>query len=186
MISCLLFFQAGFAINGSFKGRVAYFYPQSHLLRDVYHHGGLEPQIEAAISVYNKLSVWANFSPFWRHGSSMGLNTPTSIQIYPLSAGLKYGFQVAKRTEFYLGVGPSFSWTILCDHSPYVQPRVVKTNWGVIGKSGIALHFDSGLFLDFFADYSYGKISPVVQEGVQSQSVNIGGLSAGLGLGVDF
>jgi hypothetical protein len=74
---------------------------------------------------------------------------------------------------------------LIKDQSPYVKQSIFKTGWGVTGKSGINF-FLKHAFTDVLVDYSYTYISSYPQEGVQSNSLNIGGLRAGLGLGVYF
>lgn len=184
-IFCFLSF-ALYAENYSFEGRVGYFLPASELIKDVYHNGGVEPEVEAAFTINNGFKVWANFSAFYRKGRTEGLNDRTSIQIYPLSLGIKHDFKILDSLSLYLGVGPSFTWVVICNHSPYVQGRVSKTAWGVVGKSGLLFYLPHNIILDIFADYSYSRIGSISRSGVQSESVNVGGLRTGLGVGVAF
>lgn len=174
------------AERGSLEIRAGYFLPQDKLMRKVYNNGGMEAEIEGAYRIVKELRTWVNISAFYKKGFSEGLDTPTSIQVYPLSIGFKYSFNLFKSAFLYLGVGPSNSWVIICDHSSYVKQRIVKNGWGITTKSGLSYYFSKHVLLDVFADYSYTKISPISYQGVQSQSLNIGGLRTGMALGVYF
>lgn len=182
---CLIPFSL-FGKTGSIEGRLGYFVPSSGLVKEVYHHGGVEPEIEATLRVYKELRVWANFNAFYRKGRSKELQDSTSIQLYPLSSGLKYNFRILDPFYVYLGLGPSITWAIICNHSPYVKGRVQKTCWGVVGKSGFTYYFSNHILIDLFADYSYSRLSKISRPGVESTSVNVGGLRIGLGLGWAF
>lgn len=175
-----------FSENWSLQGRVGYFLPASKLMREVYHNGGVEPEIEGAARVYKELRAWANFNAFIRKGHSEGLHDPTTIQIYQLSTGLKYNLKILSFWDFYLGVGPSVAFVKITNHSPYVQQQVFRTAWGVVGKSGFIFRFCTHGFFDLFADYSYNRASAVHRAGVQSHSLNVGGLRTGLGIGMAF
>lgn len=169
-----------------FEARAGYFYPQSGVMRAVYDDGGLMPGGEFSVRVWEDLLAWVNFSPFWKDGSSEGLESPTSIQIYPLSVGVKYPFELLERFYLYLGVGPSVSWVLIHNDSPYVEGRISKAAWGVVGKSGFIYECPRLVYFNLFADYSYRYLSGISRDGVQSESANVGGLEAGIGIGVRF
>lgn len=188
ILICVVFFLPLIvnAERGSLEARIGYFLPEDKLMRKVYNDGGIEGEVEGGYRVIKELRAWMNFSAFYKKGHSEGLHTPTSIQIYPLSIGVKYQLNLFKSAFFYLGIGPSNSWVIISDHSPYVKQRVVKNGWGVVAKSGLIYYFSKHILLDIFADYAYTKINSISYQGIQSQSLNIGGLRAGIGLGGHF
>jgi outer membrane protein len=174
------------AENWSLQARAGYFFPAAKLLREVYHNGGFEPEIEGSVKVRDQLRFWTNFNAFIRSGHSQGLHNSTSIRIYPLSAGFKYNFKMRSSWDFYLGLGPSLTWVSIHDHSPYVKQHIHKTGWGVVGKSGFIYRFYGHGFVDLFADYYYTQIGSISRRGVQSHSLNVGGLRVGLGIGRTF
>jgi hypothetical protein len=61
-------------------------------MKNVYNSGGVEPEIEGAYSFYEGFDAWVNVSVFYRNGNAVGIDEPTSIQIYPLSAGVSIIF----------------------------------------------------------------------------------------------
>ncbi|MCH9811458.1 hypothetical protein K0U07_01695 [bacterium] len=174
-----------FSFQSSLQVRGGYFFPQEERLRDIYHGGGWEPEIEARFCFYEKFDAWVNFNAFWRSGRS-SLGRPTFIQIYPLSIGVNYNIEIIDHFDFYLGVGPVITWLIISDNSPYVKRSIFQTGGGVTSKTGITYHLPKWVFLDFYADYSYMYIGSFHQDGVETNSLNVGGLRLGLGLGGTF
>jgi hypothetical protein len=95
-------------------------------MREIYHNGGVEPEIELGVRVYDQLTVWGNFNTFTANASSIGLQEPTAIQMYPLSIGLKYNIEMVESLELYLGIGPTFTCVEIEDYSPYVQQNTFR------------------------------------------------------------
>ena len=181
---CLLFvplcsFEAFLEVRGG------YFFPQEKRLRDIYHGGGWEPEVEARFRFYDHFDAWVNVNAFLQSGRS-SLGTPTFVQIYPLSVGVNYAFEIIDHFDFYLGVGPVITWLIISDNSPYVKRSIFQTGGGVTSKTGILYHFPKWIYLDFYADYSYMYIGSFQQDGVETNALNVGGLRLGLGLGGTF
>jgi len=172
--------------HASFQLRVGYFLPAAEKMREVFHNGGVEPELEVDGRIYHRLRAWGNFNTFTANAASIGLKDPTAIQIYPLSLGLKYQIQFLHALDLYLGIGPTYSFVEIQDHSPYVQENVSRTSWGVVGKSGLIYRFGPSIFFNFFGDYYYGKISRVSRVGVESSALNVGGLRTGLGIVLAF
>ncbi len=166
--------------------RIAYFLPAAKLMRQMYHNGGVNPGIEASLLVYDRLAVWANFNLFIREGQTKGLHTNSSIQLFPISSGLKYSIKIIDVLDIYFGIGPMVSWGLVHDHSVYVRQATSRVIFGVVGKSGLTYFLKTNGYFNFFADYSYGKINPIPIAGVQTHSINTGGLMVGLGIGVNF
>lgn len=176
-----------FSQNATFELRGGYFYPLAETVREVYHNGGGEGEVEASKRIYDSLSVWGNFNLFFKKGHSVGLDNGTFLRLFPLSAGLKYAFHLVDSFDFYLGVGPSYTWIKIHDYSPYVQTRTFRQTWGVVGKAGF-LYFFPGkrFFLDVYSDYYYTDIARIHRAGIESSDRDLGGFRIGGGLGVSF
>lgn len=162
--------------------RAGYFYPASPIMRNIYHHGGAELEAEAGLYLYRNVNAWVNFNYFHRHGRSFGLCNSTTVNMYPLSFGLKYDIHLTDRVALYLGAGASCSFIGIRDNSPFGfhRSRNSNTRWGAVGKSGFLFHLTDHLFMDVFADGYYTRAKLV------GTMHNIGGLRAGVGLGVSF
>lgn len=189
MLNKIIFFLLPlsiYAANGTVQIRAGYYYPESNLMRKLYHSGGAEEEIEGAVEIYEDLSLFLNGNFFVRSGHSVGLETPTSVQIYPLSLGLKYNFHITPIVDLYLGAAPTYTWAIFHDKSPYVQEKVHTSACGVVGKTGALFFFNQRLFFDLFFDYYYTNLSGPHSSGTTSTSVNSGGFRTGLGCGVKF
>lgn len=162
--------------------RAGYFYPASPVMRGIYHHGGAELEVEAGLYVYRNLNAWVNFNYFHRHGRSFGLCSNTTLNMYPLSFGLKYDIPVTDWCALYLGAGASCSFIGMHEKSPFAfhRSRQSNTRWGAVGKSGLLFQLTDHLFMDVFADGYYTRAHLI------GNIHNVGGLRTGVGLGVNF
>lgn len=171
-------------VCGSTEVRIGYFYPVSETMRNLYHNGGVEFEIEQRV-MFKTWNVWTNFNYFQESGYSKGLHDKTSVHIYPLSLGVQYQHHLYANIDWYLGIGGSYTWINLHDHSQYVKQHGHKHGGGVVGKSGLMWYIRKGVFLDLFADYYYTKVSGEHSSLlVYPTSQDIGGLRTGLGIGV--
>jgi hypothetical protein len=173
------------AYHGGTQLRAGYFYPESSTIREIYG-GGIEGEIETSVLVYRRLSLFANAGVFIKDGHSLGLHDSTRIKIFPLSLGLKYNFYLSNIWEFYLGGAPTYTWVRFHDHSSYVKEHVHKGAFGAVLKTGFIYTFWKRVFLDFFFDYYFTRISGTHSSGITSSSRDISGFRTGLGLGVKY
>jgi hypothetical protein len=161
--------------------RGGYFYPASPAMRDIYHHGGAELETELGIGLSHNWNAWFNFNYFNRHGDIGGLCNATTLNMYPLSFGLKYNIPLFSRCSLYLGGGASCSLIGLQEKSPFAFYRKQQNKrWGGVAKSGFFIHLTDHLFMDIFADGYYTRAS------LLGEICNVGGLRTGIGLGVSF
>jgi hypothetical protein len=181
-----LFSSAIYGSKSSIQLRAAYFYPTASVMKEVYHNGGFQPEIEGDIRVLENVRLFLNFSAFYKKGETQGLLTPTSIQIYPLSFGAKYDFFINNYSLFYLGFAPSISWAIVKDNSPFVCEKTKEVAGGLVGKLGFYFYLKKHVIVDIFTDYSYANFVTDPFLGVQTTSVDLGGLKVGMGIGGVF
>ncbi|MBY0529636.1 MAG: hypothetical protein K2P51_05535 [Rhabdochlamydiaceae bacterium] len=166
--------------------RGGYFYPFSHVMREIYKSGGPEIEVEQTANVYENLNLWLNFNYFQRSGHSLGLKHPTSIHLYPLSLGVKYNISLMNNLDLYLGLGGSYTWANIHDNSSFVKQHIHRQGFGGVGKFGFLYFFGKRFFIDLYADYYYTKICGVHHSHNQSTSQNVGGLRTGLGWGASY
>ena len=159
--------------------RVGYFRSTDENVKDVYGKGGLDLEAELGAEFRDNFIGWLNFNYFRKRGDSIGLGDRNTMQLYPLSAGIKFLMTVDPCIDFYIGVGASYTWISLHDDSPLVGQQTRKQGWGAVGKAGMLYYLNNCWFLDLFADYYYTRIS-------KDPYVNVGGARLGVGLGVGF
>lgn len=189
LLSILFFPTLLFANRGTLQMRGGYFYPTSELMRDIYHDGGGEFEIQASLNLNPKISLWGNFNFFQRNGDLLGLCDNTRIQIYPLSIGALYIKPIHQRISLYFGMGASYSLLKIDNESPLTMQNIRnipqnfrenKNGWGLVTKTGITLELTDHLFLDVFADYYYTKMDILLI------SRQVSGLRTGIGLGIYY
>lgn len=161
-----------------FQARVAYFYPTTHLVREIYHGTRVNYQLEAGYYFNNNWEVWLNGTYFDKKGNSVGLHDGTHLTLVPISLGIKYVFCLCSTLAPYIGVGGNCTWMHLTNNNTS-HHKVNKTRAGANAKAGLYINFTDYLFIDLFADYLY------IPMDLQNAN-NLGGLSAGGGIGTRF
>src|SRR5262245_33504099 len=153
--------------------RMGYFYPSSEM-REVNKKGGVEYEIENTAPLCGNLSFWLNYNTFNKHNRSSRLPDKTTIQIKPLSLGVKYTVPITACIYPYLGIGASCNWVKFHDDSSIIKKHTHKKVWGGVAKFGFLYFLTELFFLDFFADYYYTKMTVFTSSELRRRSVNIG------------
>lgn len=165
--------------NVGIQFRVGHFRPSSHLFRNIYGQGGIEYQAELNYEYVPGNTIWLNINGFERDGITPD-NQQTKIQLHPLSGGIKQLIPFSSSINPYLGLGSTCTFIHGKGKSLFLDERDHKHTWGVVGKSGILVLLSSYFFVDIFADYYYTEII------FDEQKRNVGGLRAGVGIGLLF
>jgi len=165
-------FLQGKAFSLEIKG--AYFQPTENVFKEIYGNGRTYG-VELGIRIWDGFALWASGDYFNATGKLTFTREETKIQIIAVCGGVKYYF-LSGRISPYVGLG--------IGHFAYKEEspigKVKKGNLGYIGKAGISFNIVSGLILDIQVDYSYCQVKPA------EVKANLGGLQAGIGLGVVF
>jgi len=176
-----------FSLNKEAEVRVAYFYPTSKKVRDIYGSGLPLYQVELSYDLCNRWSGWTSVGYLSKHGHSIGLHDDTRIHFYPIGLGVKHTFELPCHFEAYLGGGATYSILHIKDHSSYVKENVRKNNLGGVVKTGILYHVSECFFFDLFFDYSYTKYHfSGTHDNIKRNNLTMSGLQFGAGAGVSF
>lgn len=168
------------------EGSVAFFYPTSHLVREIYGTGSVEYSLEGDVRIaqVNKKGIyaWASSSYVEKVGHT-ALDNSTRFQLFSVGFGLKL-FYLHEVSSFYFGLGALPSYLNTHNHSRYVLQVTHKWDWGGIVKSGVLIRLYKSLCLDVFLDYAYLCFHPVktTDKALYYQSVSLSHLSSGGGL----
>ena len=171
------------AVDQFVEAKAAYLYPISERYREVYGTGGIYG-LEYTTQFYKRLYGWASADYFHIDGkSSRGHSTESTL--VPLAFGLKAVIPY-KRTDFYIGLGPTFTYIHFTDNSPFVIRHSSKWGYGVIAKAGALFNFKKHFFLDLFADYSYlrDRFHNTNHDRVIRPHMDLSNWSIGAGLGI--
>ena len=176
------------------EGKLAYFLPNSSTLREIYGSSWLNSQVE----ITHPLTCWPiPLSAFWsinylsNCGESIDDQDGTKIRILPISGGLKFRHNLRDdeklRIDFYAGAGARYYFIHVKNSSDFVKRTVNKDGLGWVAQGGLLFFLNCRVCIDLFADYSsktfdFSSTAPLVT----GHKVNVGGFSAGGGIGFQF
>jgi opacity protein-like surface antigen len=153
--------------------RVGYFNPTESAFRDIYGAGlifGGELRLSS-----KSLGFWLEGSHLGRTGELSYTGEATEVKITAVEGGVLYTIKPGKVAP-YAGAGIGYY--------QYKESNVIgeskQNKAGFCAVAGVSLDFTSRLFGDFRLKYSSCSIKPA------DFKVNIGGLTAGIGLGFRF
>ncbi len=174
----------------SIEAQAAAFFPLGSTMRRVYGTALPLFTLEGNWRFHKSWDIWLDVSYVFGNGHSIGNNhNSTHLSFIPLSAGIKYLYQVGKSIDLYVGVGPCYSFLHTLDRSAYVHRHTSASNFGAIVKTGTVYYFANRWFIDGFFNYMYQRIffhqsesEPVVYR----DSANLSSLQLGAGIGIKF
>lgn len=175
------------AIEVPFEFRFGYYRPSDDVIRDVYGEG-LDSQVSVSVRAWKGLYAMTAGNYFRKSGHSLGGNEATTIEIWSASAGLKYLFALPLDYSFYLGAGPRYYFAYSSNDSEFVDRNVDGNDIGFFAMTGFLYHFNCHVFLDAYFEYSWGRVSfsSSTPDVIPRKNVQVGGISAGGGLGFAF
>ena len=187
LLSSMLNVQSNKDVILEFKA--AYFRPIDCVFKNIYGGGAIFGP-ELTFNIFRSINGFVSYDYFTKNGHSIGLSTPTKVTMQVLGVGLKFMGCVSDHARLYAGLGfqPIYLFTQNC--SPYVQQETKKWGFGGIAKFGAYIDLPHNVVLDFFADYSFVKVSPSCCTNpvlyVQSTKADLSGFIFGAGLGYRF
>ena len=174
----------------SIEARVNAFAPESGKVRDIYSNRWADYQVQFNYHYDQNWTLFTAVNGYSRNGHSLGLSHCTNLRLLPLSLGLQYSINVLPCLDYYAGIGATYSFLHIHDHSQYVHEYIDKNTFGGIFKIGALYYICSNVFLDIGIDYLYQhfhfKTSHNDCSYVQRHNLNLSGFKGGLGLGVRF
>jgi hypothetical protein len=152
----------------------AYFRPADSAFREIYGSGPIFG-VQFDLDVWGGLGFWASGARFRREGTLTLTDETTTITLTPLALGVRYALGFAG-LKAYAGLGIGF--VRYREESPL--GNVDQGDFGFVGQAGFLLGLLGPLFVDLQARYTKCVAEPA---GVKA---DLGGLQAGLGLGLRF
>jgi opacity protein-like surface antigen len=152
----------------------AYFKPSDEAFRDIYGQGQTFGA-ELGFKFNRFIGLWLSVDSFSKKGQMTFTQEETTLKIMPISAGLSLEVALNFISPYaHLGLG-YFHY-----EESNILGQVKKNNLGFVGQIGLLIKTVGPLYLDLFGQYSSCKVKPLELE------ANLGGLIAGLGLGLQF
>ncbi|OHE79062.1 MAG: hypothetical protein A3F67_03765 [Verrucomicrobia bacterium RIFCSPHIGHO2_12_FULL_41_10] len=168
------------------EARFSYFYPSSHLFREIYGNGGINYELFIAARVWKGLNVWVAADYFDETGRSLGAKQSTHIQIIPSTLGLQYIYPIYF-FRLHGGVGMKYFYAHTTNHSSYVDHEINQNGPGFIAEIGGMFCYEHFL-VDLFTNYSNKNFpsGSTNKSGVETNSLQVGGWNFGGGVGYEF
>ncbi len=164
--------------DASLKYRTAGFFPVNHRVKHIYEEAIPNYQLEFSQSISSNIALWANTDLFHNYGRVNHCGT-SKIHAVNFSLGPKLLYSFSHHINLYVGIGPSIARIYVRNGSRCGNHHEHRWALGGILKSGLEVSVYRNLFLDIFADYLYQPVH-------FHETVDMGGLKIGLGLGARF
>jgi hypothetical protein len=134
--------------------------------------------------------LWLNGSYVFGNGHAIGCGrNKTHLNLVPITFGVKYIYSVCDSASLYLGLGASYSFLNIRDHSDFVHKKVSSNGFGGVIKTGFVYNYCENIFLEGFLNYLYQRFTfPKTGSDpfVYRQDANLSALQLGIGLGMKF
>jgi hypothetical protein len=170
------------------EGKAGYFFFSSSKMRQVYPNGGIDAQLALSGRLWKWISLYGSVEYIEKKGHSLNDHQYTSIQMVPLSFGVKPTFSLGKALDYYLNVGPRYFILHQHNKSNYVDTKVNESGLGCFVGTGFYIHLNRRLILDTYGEWSYFKrqFTGNDKTNVISRDIDLGGFAFGGGLGYSF
>ncbi len=168
-----------------------FFLPEDSTLREIYSPGGSDVQLSFSFPLFKKnffqMKGYTSLEFIYMEGESLNTKEKTTLMQIPYSLGVKPTFSMGSYSTYYLTLGPKYFYILQRNDSSFVDKKNGTHVFGGFINTGLNIFLYPSLFLDIFAEYSYGKgdFSSSL-ENVFAKKINIGGFTFGLGLGWSF
>lgn len=116
-------------------------------------------------------------------------NFHSKLEVFPISFGVKYFFNLFQDLDAYVGAGALYSFFRIKEDSNYYSHRTSKGNWGGVIKSGLVYTFCNTWYVDAFADYVFQEFRytrPSEDPFTHRHNLNFNGFKLGGGIGYNF
>ncbi len=194
-----------YAKDCTLEVRAACYSPSSKSVHKTYSHAWIDYEVLASKNILPYWDVWGQVSWTIKKGhtskGNYGFRDRTRAWILPVSAGLRFTYPVACRTNVYLGAGVSYSFLKIdnrCEDiydysffssSPF-HKHIRKQNVGGLFKAGILINTGDNTFIDLFIDYFLQSFHlghhDLFEEKVFGRHFKANGIKIGAGFGVNF
>lgn len=167
--------------------KTAYFSSSESRVKKIYGTGAVMygPEVSFKLCGDRNWYGFAAVNYLSKNGRSIGFCNKTSMQLVPISLGLKYFIPVCWG-DWYAGLGFQALNLTTKNCSQFVNKCTSKWGFGGVAKVGALFNLSCDWFLDFFIDYNFIKIGREACCKTVPLKVNLDGALFGAGLGYRF
>ena len=165
------------ALTLKFGGSIGYRTVADSLVKDIYKSGGIQAGGFIGLGLGQKLELRAEIGTFKMEGTMLGSDEPLTMSLAPVTTGVRLQF-LNKALRPYAGAGAAF-----LKYEEKYSERIGNASdsvSGFYGEGGVYVYAGRHFFLDVNIRYLSAKA-----DGLDSK-VELGGIRAGLGLGLRF
>jgi hypothetical protein len=162
----------------TFEARAGMLRLNSGGARDAYGTGPVFG-IDITIPVWKQLGLWAGADYYRKKGHLTYTLEDTTLRVVPLYAGLKLQ-SAASRLKPYAALGAG----LFAYKETNVLGAASGSKIGLVAQAGVLAHIKGPLSVDAHARYTSVRVT--AGEGTDAETVDLGGLQAGLGFAVRF
>lgn len=195
LFTLLLFIGVSTAVTATpllTEGKISSFHPWSDELREIYGDTWPNYQLELNYPLWRCFYGWGSISYIQKHGRSLCIRQPTEIRIAPGTLGIKIfssSFNLLPtwndQLDFYLSVGARYFSLEIKNDSNFVSRGVSKRGWGSAFTGGVLFRLSKRWVFDTFVDLSFKRMDfTQATPYIQRYNIEVGGVTAGIGLGV--
>lgn len=171
------------------EGKAGVFIPSSKKMRQIF--SGCMPfiELEGGYRFCCNWGAWAGVGYIFAEGESISCGTSTTIDVVPITLGIKRYFTLTRNFEGFLGLGALWSQYNNKDHSQAVHQRNSANAFGGVARGGIQWQWRCHTFISLFGEYVYQRFnfSRVYQEHfTYRHDVDMSGVKFGVGVAYGF
>lgn len=169
------------------EAKAGYFFFTSSKMRKVYNEGGWDVQVSSTYPIWKWLHAYASVEFSERHGRPLHSHNKTWIRQLPLSLGLRPVIKLCPKVQYYITLGPRYSFVHVDNNASNVSKNLNHSGLGGFVNTGFNFLPWGHLLLDVFGEYSYNKMRfHSSKPNVYFRRTQVGGLTFGVGLGYAF
>ena len=167
------------------------FFPINETIQDIY--GNVWPDVALIIDHIQpfdrvpQLSFFGQIDYLFKDGFSLDFHQATTIQLVPITFGVKWIEPFRDDVELYFGIAPKYYFMYTTNDSTYVPSSSNENGCGILANIGTFIYPTEHFMIDVFLSYSYMNFAaPASTSQVSGFETNVSGFNLGVGLGYDF
>lgn len=171
------------------EGRASAYFPFEKRVRKIYSStlGLFEGEID--VPIWNGWTAYFSAGYIKNEGKSIGLRDKTSLQMVPLTWGVKY-FCKLSCVDVFFGAGLVYSLLHIHDHSRHIERHISKNALGGTVSLGAQFFFTEDWFIDTSVEYLYQRFSfkntHSDEHYIERHDLDMSGIKLGAGIGFTF
>lgn len=170
------------------EAMVGYYRFTDSKMNKVYNHGGLDFRITETLPLWNFVDLYGCLEIFEKGGKSLHGHQKSTLWGLPLSIGIQPSFTFGCYHKLYFTIGPRYYLIEVHNHSHNVTKNMHSHGIGGFVNVGARYALKDCVTFDLFCEYSRSSKLHFhdSKRRTFSQSVQVGGVAIGGGVGYNF